>query len=56
VLLGGHPDFQMRVDALNGHVENIHVAKAYRLIDELILRDSMSFRPQRPSARGAAQG
>jgi hypothetical protein len=38
VLLGGHPDFQMRLDALKEQDGNIHVAKAHRLIDELILR------------------
>jgi hypothetical protein len=53
--LGGDRDFQARLDAPKDQDENTELAKAHRLIGELILRDSMSFRPRRPSVRGAVQ-
>jgi hypothetical protein len=46
MLLGGEPDFQVRLDAPKDQDVNIELAKARRLIEALILRDSTSFKPR----------
>jgi hypothetical protein len=49
-LSGDDAEFQARLDASKEQDGNIDLSKAQRLIDELILRKSKSFRPRRQSA------